>query len=95
MGMTDKQLAKSREYQALVIQDFKKRVYPLAMACAIIFAVFFAINIFGTGKPIFIISDAIAVVLFSVLAILVKRSVVPPYVGLFLFLPLFCSFILL
>ena len=79
--MTDKQLAKSREYQALVIQDFKKRVYPLAMACAIIFAVFFAINIFGTGKPIFIISDAIAVVLFSVLAILVKRSVVPPYVG--------------
>ena len=90
--MTDKQLAKSREYQALVIQDFKKRVYPLAMACAIIFAVFFAINILGTGKPIFIISDAIAVVLFSILGILVKRSVVPPMWALFLFLRLYCFF---
>jgi len=79
--MTDKQLTRSREYQALVIEDFKKRVYPLAIACAIIFAVFFAINIFGTGKPIFIVSDAVATVLFAILAILVKRSVVPPYVG--------------
>lgn len=79
--MTDKQLTRSREYQALVIEDFKKRVYPLAIACSIIFAVFFAINIFGTGKPIFIVSDAVATVLFAILAILVKRSVVPPYVG--------------
>ncbi|MDQ6977026.1 MAG: ATP-binding protein [Ghiorsea sp.] len=90
--MTDQQLAKSREYQALVIKDFKKRVYPLAMACAIIFAVFFAINIFGTGKPIFIISDAIAVVLFSILGILVKRSVVPPYVGSFFILTIVLFF---
>ena len=79
--MTDKQLARSREYQALVIEDFKKRVYPLAIACSIIFAAFFAINIFGTGKPIFIVSDVVATVLFAILAILVKRSVVPPYVG--------------
>ncbi|MDQ7002134.1 MAG: ATP-binding protein [Ghiorsea sp.] len=79
--MTEQQLTKSREYQALVIEDFKKRVYPLAMACAFIFAVFFALNILGTGKPIFIISDAIAMVMFSILAALVKRSVVPPYVG--------------
>ena len=79
--MTDKQLARSREYQALVIEDFKKRVYPLAIACSIIFSVFFAINVLGTGKPIFIVSDAVATVLFAILAILVKRSVVPPYVG--------------
>jgi len=53
----------------------------LAIACSIIFSVFFAINILGTGKPIFIVSDAVATILFAVLATLVKRSVVPPYVG--------------
>ncbi len=88
----DKQLARSREYQALVIEDFRNRVYPLALACAIVFGVFFFINVLETGKPVFIVADAIAAVLFALTGILVKRSMVPPYVGSILILTIVLFF---
>ena len=70
-----------KEYEQLLIQDFRKRVYPLALACAVIFAVFFIINASGYGKELFVIPDAIVSILFLVLSIAVKRGTVPPIVG--------------
>ncbi|MCF6208100.1 MAG: ATP-binding protein, partial [Ghiorsea sp.] len=79
--MTDKQLSKSREYQALVIKDFRHRVYPLALASALIFAAAFIINVSGLGKEVFVIPDLIATSLFILLGILVQQSKVSPYIG--------------
>lgn len=85
-------IIKSKEYQELVVQDFRKRVYPLALACAIIFSIFLAINIFVTGKTYFIIIDSIAAFLFTIVGVLVKRSMVPPYVGSVLILSIVLIF---
>ena len=79
--MTDKQLTKSREYQALVIKDFRHRVYPLALASAMIFVAAFIINVSGIGKEVFVIPDLITASLFILVGILVQQNKVPPYIG--------------
>lgn len=68
----------SKEYRRLLINDFRKRVYPLALACALIFAAFFTINILGFGKEGFIVPDAIVAVLFLMLGFMVKIELIPP-----------------
>jgi len=90
--MSSNHLARSTEYQALLIKDFRDKVYPLAIACVVIFSVFFLVNASGIGNPKFMIPDAVAAVLFAGLAHAVKKGTVLPHFGSIFILAVITTF---